>query len=467
MKRRFDERQREELRQSIIGLGERSLRKSYYPELQKQIRELEKTNIELQKEILERKKAEEFNRKLESQLRRSQKLEAIGSLAGGIAHDFNNILSAIIGFTELAGIHIAKCDLTDHCSVKKDLDGILRSADRAKQLVLQILSFSRQQEGVLRQVSLDDLIRETVKMLRALIPTTIAITYTTEVRDTTVLADPIQFHQVLMNLGTNAYHAMQSTGGTLTFELGETVISSEDWYFSTLQLSPGPYLTLRVSDTGQGMDKETLEKIFDPYFTTRREEGGTGLGLSVVHRIISLHKGCIFVYSEPGQGTIFHIYLPQSRLSDETTGSHPEPEAEALRGHERLLVVDDETILLEVMQRLLEDLGYTVTICPSSKTAVELFEHDPTAYDLVVTDMNMPEMNGMALIGRIRTLRPGIPVILCTGFSELMNAETTKALGRASYLMKPVMRGELSRTIRRLLEGEGKDDTGSLVQIDL
>lgn len=452
MKKPSDEQLREELRQRIIGLGERSLKKSYYPELQKQIRELERTNAELQHEIQQRKIAEEMREKLEFQLRQAQKMEAIGSLAGGIAHDFNNILSAIIGYTELAAIHVRQCSGNAECMAIKDLNGVLRSADRAKQLVRQILSFSRQRTADMVPIAMEDLLKDTLRMLRALIPTTIAIDHDIRTRESMILADPTQITQVIMNLGTNAYHAMREKGGTLLFDLSQTVIEDDDRIFADLKLAPGPYLILRVSDTGCGMDRVTLGKIFDPYFSTRSEQGGTGLGLSVVHGIISHHKGHISVYSEPGRGTTFRLYLPQLQTLQE--GKEPGHLAGTLqRGHERLLIVEDESALLEVMQRILEDLGYTVTAAKTPLAALHHFATNPEGVDLLITDMNMPEMNGAELIGKIRAIRQDIPVILCTGFSEIMNGNSTKALGAARHIMKPVTQRELNETIRGLLDG--------------
>jgi CheY-like chemotaxis protein len=225
--------------------------------------------------------------------------------------------------------------------------------------------------------------------------------------------------------------------------------------FADLSLAPGPYLVLRVSDTGCGMDRVTLGKIFDPYFTTRGEQGGTGLGLSVVHGIISHHNGHISVYSEPGHGTTFRLYLPQLQSSHE--GKDPGQIAGVLqRGQERLLIVDDESVLLEVMQRILEDLGYSVTAAGTPLAALQYFTADPEAYDLLITDMNMPEMNGAELIGKIRAIRQDIPVVLCTGFSELMNGNSTRALGAARHVMKPVTQRELNETIRNLLDGRAQ-----------
>lgn len=450
MKKPSDELQRDEMLQRIIGLGERSLKKSYYPELQKQVRELEKLNLELQQQIQERQRAEKQKEKLELQLRHAQKMEAIGTLAGGIAHDFNNILSAIVGYTELAKIHIEQWQRQDAGQAITDLDGVLRSADRAKQLVQQLLSFSRQQAGTKEPVNLEDLLVETARMLRALIPTTIALETVIQATMPMVRADATQLHQVIMNLGTNAYHAMRQHGGRLLFELTEKKLLAGDPVVSELQLEPGPYLVLRVTDTGCGMDRATLNRIFDPYFSTRSGEGGTGLGLAVVHGIISAHKGHISVYSEPGQGTTFRVYLPKL-VSVEPQKELYRPDTAAPCGHERLLIVDDEPALREVQARILESLGYEVTVAATSTEALQMIVESPQHFDLLVTDMNMPAMSGAELIRQARLAQPNLPVILCTGFSEAMNEKNTKALGHALHLMKPVTQHDLHTAIRRLL----------------
>jgi len=450
MKKPSEEVHREEMLQRIIGLGERSLKKSYYPELQKRIRELEKTNLDLQHEIQERLKAEARQDKLEFQLRQSQKMEAIGTLAGGIAHDFNNILSAIIGYTELAKIHIELCGNSSGCQAFHDLEGVLRGADRAKQLIQQILSFSRQRGRDTTAVNLEELLRETTKMLRALIPTTIAIETAIHTTTPLIMADATQIHQVIMNLGTNGYQAMQDQGGLLQFDLSETHLQQDDPMVTDLQLAPGPYLVLRISDTGCGMSPETLARIFDPYFSTKIGKGGTGLGLAVVHGIISLHKGHISVYSEPGQGTTFRLYLPKL---EETNGTSAQEIPNVMqRGAERLLIVDDEAPLREVLQRILENIGYRVTAAVTPIEALARFTAAPDDFDLLITDMNMPEMDGAELIRNIRALRPNLPIILCTGFSETMNEKATRALGRARYLLKPVTQKELHEAIRSLFD---------------
>ena len=451
MKKLSDEQQREQLRQRIIGLGERSLKKSYYPELQKRIRELEQSNEALAREIHERRKTEELKEKLERQLRQSQKMEAIGTLAGGIAHDFNNILSAIIGYSELGEIHLNGDPVEAKDKVRQDLNGILRSAQRAKELVARLLSFSSQQSSEHVPVNLASVVDETCGMLRALIPTTIALEHHFRIARPMVLADATQLHQVIMNLCTNAYHAMRDRGGTITLEIDRNIVEKDDIILMGMVLPIGQYIVLRITDTGCGMSKSLIERIFDPYFTTKTTQGGTGLGLSVVHGIVNQHSGHITVYSERDVGTSFHIYLPElvehgasvrSRTASPKIGG----------GTERLLVVDDELDLLTTMEGTLRHLGYNVTTAGSPHSALDQFMHSPQEFDLLVTDMNMPEMSGARLIEKLRAIRPDLPVILCTGFSESMDAERTAQLGASRYLMKPATQRQLNEAIRSLLD---------------
>jgi PAS domain S-box-containing protein len=382
-------------------------------------------------------------KQLEEQLRQTQKLEAIGTLAGGIAHDFNNILGAILGFTELA-----LCDVPPDSTPWRNLQEVLTAGNRARDLVRQILTFSRQSRQERKPVQLQVLIKETLKLLRASLPATIDIRQHLAAETSTVLADPTQMQQVLMNLCTNAEHAMRETGGILEIRLEEIEV---DATLATRHaaLRPGPYLQLSVRDTGHGILPQILERIFDPFFTTKSPSEGTGLGLAVVHGIVASHGGAITVTSTPGQGTTFQIYLP--RL-DMTAESEMAPEEAVPRGQECILLVEDEAALARLGQQMLERLGYQVVTRTSSIEALEAFRATPQRFDLVVTDQTMPNLTGDALARELRRIRPDIPIILCTGFSHLMTAEKARALGIDAFLMKPLVARDLSLAIRQVLE---------------
>ncbi len=448
-----EEVSRDILRESIIGLGERSIRKSYYPELQQRISELERANAELLVEIAERKRAEQVQARLENQLRQSQKMEAIGALAGGIAHDFNNILSAIIGYTELAQISVNSSCPEGRCHVIMDLQGVLQAASRAKGLVKQILTFSRQQAGERNPIDIAGVVKEGLKMLRSLLPQSIEIRESLDVTEAVVLADPTQIHQIVMNLGANAYHSMRETGGLLVVELLKTSLGKNDSSVQNLYLAPGSYVILQISDSGTGMEPAILERIFDPYFTTKDKDSGTGMGLAVVHGIVKSHGGSISVYSEPGQGSTFQIYLPLTDRKGPVDIDEKEPKI--CGGSERLLLVDDEEAVLDIEQRMLKGLGYQVTVMLKPQEALKLFEEAPGGFDLLITDMTMPAMNGAQLIRAVLAIRPDLPIILCTGFSELMNEGKAKAIGVRQYVMKPVSRLDIALAIRRALDGQG------------
>jgi len=383
-------------------------------------------------------------KRMEIQIRQSQKMEAIGTLAGGIAHDFNNILTAILGYAELA---LGEVEKDSDAAV--DIREIAQAGRRAGELVRQILTFSRQTEHEKKPVRIQYIVKEALQLLRASIPTRIALRQDIDAAGGTVLADPTQIHQVVMNLSTNAYHAMRESGGVLGVTLKAVQIgpAKDD---RLLGLLPGPYLDLTVSDTGCGMDKATMEKIFEPYFTTKKKGEGTGLGLAVAHGIVTQHGGRITVYSEPGRGSTFHVYLPElATMAPELNNEEFEV---APRGTERVLVVDDESIIVILEQRILTDLGYRVTALTSSVAAQQLFAAKPAEFDLVITDMAMPEMTGMELAASLLAVRPDIPIILCTGFSEIINEDTAKALGIREYVMKPVLRGKLATVVRKVLD---------------
>ncbi len=383
---------------------------------------------------------------LEESLRQSQKMEAIGTLTGGIAHDFNNILFSIIGYTELS------LDETKEGSLLHgNLLEILEAGIRAKDLVQQILIFSRQTKHKLRPVHMDLIVKETLALLRSSLPTSIKIHKNIK-SDAMVLSDPTQIHQVFMNLCINAAHSMQKQGGILTIELASTEIET-DLTGKYPDLKPGPYINLNVSDTGHGMTPEILNCIFDPFFTTKTRGEGTGLGLSVVHGIVKNCGGAIYAYSDPGKGSIFKVFIPaiERRIYPEKR-----EKKSLLKGTERILFVDDEPVLGKMGKQLLESLGYKVEIRTNSIEALELFRKQPDGFDLVVTDMTMPNITGENLAVELMNIRPDIPVILCTGFSKEIDEKKAMTLGIRAFISKPVLKHEIAETIRSVLNSKHK-----------
>ena len=383
-------------------------------------------------------------KQLETKLRQAQKMEAIGTLAGGIAHDFNNILSIILGYTDM----ILR-DLPEDSNVHSDLQHVRKAGDRAKDLVQQILTFSRQADQELMPLRIQLVIKEALKLLRSSIPTTIEIKQNIAQDCGTILADPTQIHQVIMNLCTNAYHAMKETGGILSVSLSPIELAAEDLK-NKKNLQPGPYVRLVVSDTGSGIQKNILEKIFEPYFTTKEKGEGTGLGLAMVHGIITSYGGDITVYSEPGEGTAFHINFPvikEAQEVSEVNGAAPLP-----TGNERILLVDDDEELTQMNKTFLESMGYKVTALTSSVETLKVFQAEPDGFDLVVTDMTMPKMTGAELAKNILAVRSDTPIVLCTGFSELIDEEMAKEMGIRDYIMKPVIMKDLAKAVRNVLD---------------
>ncbi|MFA7383681.1 MAG: ATP-binding protein [Desulfurivibrionaceae bacterium] len=385
-------------------------------------------------------------RNLERQLRQAQKMEAIGTLAGGIAHDFNNILAAIIGFSELA-----MREIPSESSARTDLEQVLQASLRAKDLVRQILTFSRRTEQMVQPLTLQPIVKETLKLLRASIPTTIQLRQQIAEECGMVVADPTQIHQVIMNLSTNGYQAMRELGGVLGIvlkpvELGPTDVANK------MALKHGNYVCLSISDTGSGIDPEILERIFEPYFTTKKQGDGTGLGLSVVHGIIQGLGGHISVYSEPDQGTTFHVYLPVLPSPADILPIGAVTAVQIPTGNERVLVVDDEEGVVAAEQRILTSLGYKVQGFTDCSAALAEFSRHSEANDLIITDMNMPKISGVELIAAIRATRPDIPVIMSTGFSEIMNEEKAHRLGINKLVMKPLTVKELAQAVRQVLE---------------
>ncbi|SHO52273.1 hybrid sensor histidine kinase/response regulator [Desulfopila aestuarii] len=388
-------------------------------------------------------------KQLEDQLRQAQKMEAIGTLASGIAHDFNNILSPIIGYSELVADRLPKNSEELEMVLSIHTAGI-----RATELVRQILTFSRQSDQKRQPLQIHLIIKEALKLLRSSIPTTITIHQ--QVPDCgLVMADPTQVHQIIMNLCTNAYHAMRETGGKLNVSLEVVELTPQD-YLDSLELQPGPHVKLRVYDTGCGMSKDLMQRIFEPYFTTKKQGEGTGLGLSVVHGIIKNLRGHITVYSEQGKGTEFHVYLPQVQSSNQIIDT--ENAGDIPQGSGTILVVDDEPVLGEMLKKMLKNMGYEVLLCSSSTEALEVFRQQRTRVAIVLTDMNMPVMNGAELARQIKQLSPTMPVVLCTGFSEIIDEEKARRIGIDGYMTKPVIQRQLAQTLRDVLERKGGSD---------
>jgi len=387
---------------------------------------------------------------LESQLQQSQKLDALGTLAGGIAHDFNNILGAIIGYTELA-----KEDISPQSNTDRYLKEVLNASSRAKELIQQILTFTRPGDTERKAILPHLIVKETMKMLRSSIPATIEMVENIEPDLNTILADPTEIHQIVMNLCTNGYQAMSPGEGTLTVTLKSVQLTDR-------QAARFPQLSrlcvaLSVTDTGSGMDRKTIYSIFDPFFTTKKEEKGTGLGLSTVHGIVQSLGGAISVHSEPGKGSTFTVYLQalQAAAKEQIEAPQHIPAGQG----EHILLVDDEDALRKSCKLRLDALGYVVTACALPSEALSLFEEDPRSFDLVLTDYAMPKMNGLVLGQELLRIRPDIPVILVTGFTENITHADIEELGLAAFLEKPIDAGLLGRSIREILNQKAETET--------
>lgn len=383
-------------------------------------------------DIIKQKRLEAEKKKVEARLVQAHKMEAIGTLAGGIAHDFNNILGVILGYTELA-----KEDAPLGSIFASGLDQVLIAGNRAKDLVKQILDFSRQTEMERFPLQLQPIIKEAVKMLRASIPTTIDIQENIDLSCGLVLADPTQIHQILMNLCANANHAMEKSGGILKIELRRTDVGN-DVLGANVPLKPGQYIELVVSDTGVGIGLDIIQKVFDPYFTTKELGKGTGMGLAIVHGIITEYGGAVTVESELQHGTTFHVYFPKVEKAELETVKKTE---EIYSGKGNILFVDDEELLICLGKDMLERLGYDVTVRQSSLDALSTFQNDPYAFDVVITDQTMPGITGADLSRRILQIRPDIPIILCTGHSNLVDEVSAKSIGIKEFVMKPLAKG--------------------------
>lgn len=406
--------------------------------------ELEQANVRLAEELAQRKQLENERSQLALHLQQAQKMEAIGTLAGGIAHDFNNILSAVIGFSELS-----LTEIPIGSKLYTNLQQVLSAGQRAKGLIRQILTFSRQSKPEIQPVQLGSLTKEALKLLRASLPATIDIEQDINSQGY-VMADPTQMHQVIMNLCTNAGQAMPADGGVMELTVCDRILGPED-IADIPDLEPGPFLELVVKDNGHGIPPEIHNRIFEPFFTTKAKEQGTGMGLSVVHGIVKSFNGSIQVTTRHKQGTAFHVLLPAMPAVE----AQQKPIVpDLLRGSERILFVDDEVPIVKLVMQGLGLMGYQVQAETDSLRALKIFSESPESYDLVITDMNMPKMTGKQLAVEILKIRPDLPVILCSGYSEPISEQSAEELGIKGYLLKPIGIKELAKTVRTILDAK-------------
>jgi len=395
-------------------------------------------------DITKRIIAEKELARTRERLQQAQKMEAIGSLAGGIAHDFNNLLTPIMGY-----IDMIKAKSPKESNVWRWSQTIQNAAFRARELVKQILAFSRCNEQEKSRVIIQRIIKEVLQFLRSSIPQTIEIKQSMNQKYSLISANPIQMHQVIMNLCTNAYYAMREKGGVLTVSLSEIEVCSDN-KFSFPDFKIGKYIRIEISDTGTGIKKNHIKKIFDPYFTTKPKNEGTGLGLSVVHGIIKDHCGHIKVFSEFGKGTTFLVYLPVIQIPQKK--SDIKRIKEELNGTERILLIDDETIIVELLTRQLNSFGYKVTASNSPVEAIEIFSQNPHGFDLIITDMSMPKKDGVKLSQETLSIRPDMPIVLCTGYNELVNKDLAIDIGIKAFIMKPMSKNEIGKIVRNVLD---------------
>lgn len=394
--------------------------------------------VHIAKDITEQKRIEE-------ELFQAHKMEAIGTLAGGIAHDFNNILTAIVGYSEMAIL-----DLPDDSKAKRKIELVLKSGQRAADLVKQILTFSRKTDHKLEPLSPHLVIKEALKMLRSSMPTTIEFQVDIDKECGTIMADPTNIHQIIVNLCTNALHALEAEKGMIGVSL-QRVEMGIDEIRGEPDVSPGPFIVLTVSDTGCGMDQDTLGRIFDPYFTTKELGKGTGLGLAVIHGIIRDYHGFIRVESHPGQGSSFSVYIPALPL-ETATSADTEKKGSLPTGTERILVVDDEVMVVNLHRQILDQLGYQVSATTDSRDALQKICADPDQFDLIITDQTMPHLTGGELAQEILKKRHDMPIIICTGYSSVLPQEEALALGIKKYVRKPVDRRSLAHIVRQVLD---------------
>jgi signal transduction histidine kinase/ActR/RegA family two-component response regulator len=409
--------------------------------VEERTRQLSNANADLMREIEIRKKFEIERAELEKQLFQLQKMETIGTLAGGIAHDFNNILTPILGYTDMA-----REELPEESNLRFDLEQINNAALRGKDLVQQILTFSREVDFEKKPIQIQPIVAEVLNLLKSSFPPTVRIKQDLDLQAGTVLADPTHIHQIVMNLCTNANHAMMQSGGILNLKLDSVTIKKQS---AIPNLKHGDYVRLTISDTGYGMDIKTKERIFEPFFTRKEVGSGSGLGLSVVHGIVNNYGGAIIVDSEPGRGTIFMIYLPKysNELAD-TNISAIKP----IKGNEYILFVDDEPEITFMGKKMLENLGYKVSIKSDSLSALEEFRKNPGKFALLVTDQNMPLMSGTQIAAQMRSVNPGLKVIIITGFAENLSEDELSRSGVSEVILKPMRLDEFSKVIRKVLD---------------
>ncbi len=402
------------------------------------------------KDITGVKEAEREKARLEVQLQQAQKMESLGALSGGIAHDFNNILGAIWGYGELALVSLQQEDVA-----RSYLEEVIKACKRAKDLIMQILAFSRKQPPDRLPVRVHLVLKEVLELLRASLPSTIEIRTNIEKGSDIVQADPTQLHQVIMNLCTNAFHAMRATGGVLDIKQNPVFLGDNN--ARRYNLDPGFYLKLSVRDTGKGISPEIMKRIFEPYVTTRPREQGTGLGLAVAQGIVTSHGGTIVAYSQQGKGSRFDVYLPLSDLPVEATSDNI---ADFPTGRERILFVDDEQALVNIARRMLESLGYQVMAMNDAHSALAAFREDPSAFDLVMTDLTMPGMTGIELASQVHDLRPATPIVLLTGYSEEAAQDVEHNAGIHRVLVKPFSFRQLAESARKVLDSRAGLGTG-------
>jgi PAS domain S-box-containing protein len=394
-------------------------------------------------DITERKQAEKEKERLEAQLCQVHKMEAIGTMAGGIAHDFNNILSIIMSNADMALLDIPK----DNPAMER-IESILDSSYRAKDLVSQILSFTRQTNQKAKPINIIQATEESLKLLRSIIPTSVEIRKKFKLGEGVIVADPTQFNQLMINLCTNAVQAMHNNG-VLEVSLTEVNFTDQDLR-NQLGKKSGEYIRLTLTDTGEGIDPAIIDRIFDPFYTTREVGQGTGVGLSLVHGIVASYSGFIKVDSELGKGSAFHVFFPKAveiPIDDEIEDSRTLP-----TGNERILFVDDEKLLAKMSGVMLERLGYIVTILTRSNEALKTFKSQPDGFDLIITDMAMPDLTGKDLATELLKIRPDIPIILCTGYSSMITKESAKEIGIREFCMKPIGWKQLATTVRKVLD---------------